>query len=230
MFSVLIACDCPDMIERVAATLRFEWPSGVYRPCDSGMAAAEAARAGGLDLIVLDLGLRSQDALAVIECRSTVPILAIDGDSRGNDWEHGVALGTDEYVARPFSPIELLARTKAVVGRRGRGESGVDWPGLPNIDFQSGDAIEQIRALTASACLTWPELRLLRRLVLANGRVVPVRMLAALLWDHDQQATAYARVYVRRLREKIELDPDSPRYLVTERGVGYRFVPPGPNR
>lgn len=227
MFTALIACDRPSVAERVEATLRLQWPAGIYRREDSGTEAAKVVREDGLDLIVLDLGVRTGDALdaiAAIRRRSTVPILTIDAAPEGADWERGVALGADEYVPRSFSPIELLARTKAVMGRGSEHAVVVDWKRVLDVASLSDDAAERIRALTADVCLTWPELTLLRRLVVENGRVVPVRTLAALLWDHDEDATAYLRVYVRRVREKIEPEPNSPRHLVTGRGIGYCFV------
>jgi two-component system KDP operon response regulator KdpE len=128
-------------------------------------------------------------------------------------------------VVKPFGPLEFLARARAVIQPHGA-KTGVEEPlayedGCVSLDFVAGRA--SVRG--APVCLTRVEASVLRMLVASRGRIVPYRRLLALLQAPvDDDATGYLRVYVRRLRERIEEDPDSPRYLVSERGVGYRFT------
>ena len=145
---------------------------------------------------------------------------AVSGDA-----ERALSLGADEYVVTPFCALELLARATAVVHLSQATAPTSGWPptfddGFLAIDPQDGRA----RRAGVPVSLSRPELSILTHLIRHPGVVVPFRTLLVNLWGHDREdETAYLRVFVRRLREKIERDPDSPRYVVGERGLGYRF-------
>jgi two-component system KDP operon response regulator KdpE len=214
-----------DLIE---ATIRLEWPHAAVHQAGSGATAEVVMRDEHIDLVVLDLDLRSKDgldALRRIRQSSSVPVVALGVDAPETDWVRVVELGADEYVVKPFGPLEFLARARAVIQPHGA-KTGVEEPlayedGCVSLDFVAGRA--SVRG--APVCLTRVEASVLRMLVASRGRIVPYRRLLALLQAPvDDDATGYLRVYVRRLRERIEEDPDSPRYLVSERGVGYRFT------
>lgn len=229
MLTTLIVADQPLLADRAEAALRLGWPMGVFQHETKGSSAAAAVN-DDIGLVVLDLGIESRDALdalAVIRRHSAVPILAISEDARGSDREQSLGLGADELVRRSFSPIELLARAKAIVGHHRA--SSVD-DRLPASCDGGGLALDvaarRVRVGDATVRLSRPELILMSCLIAGEGRVVPLRSLTARLWNRDENATAYLRLYVRRLREEIEADPDLPRYLLTERGVGYRLIVP----
>ncbi len=227
MFSTLIVADPCPLADRLEATLRLEWPIGRFQRVADGATAARRVN-GDIGLVIVDRGIGSRDALdtlAEIRRRSTVPVLVVSDGSGCSDREDLLALGADEFVGRSFSPIELLARVKAVLG----GYAAADDREPPSADtgYLALDIVgRRARVGDRTVRLTWPELRLMCCLIAAEGRVVPLRLLAARLWNDDENATAYLRVYMRRLREEIEADPDVPRILLTERGVGYRLVVP----
>jgi len=232
MLSALIVEDDGEIADLIELTLQMQWPGGSCSRVGDGQSAVTLARSQDPDLILLDLGLPTMDGFDVIkEIRrfSAVPLVVVTGRGEEVERVRGLELGADDYVVKPFSPLELLARTKAILRRchnqieLGSGQPNFD-DGYLAIDFARHQAaIERKRIY-----LTATEFRVLAFLVQNRGFVVSHRSLLAKVWGHEyEDATDYLRVYVRRLREKIEPDPDVPRYLVTERGVGYRFVQSG---
>jgi len=232
MLSALIVEDDGEIADLIELTLQMQWPGGSCSRVGDGQSAVTLARSQDPDLILLDLGLPTMDGLDVLkEIRrfSKVPLVVVS--ARGEEIERirGLELGADDYVVKPFSPLELLARTKSILRRcldqkaSISGQPTVD-DGYLRIDF----ARHQAEVDRTPVYLTATEFRLLAVLVQNHGFVVAHRVLLARVWGHEyEDSTDYLRVYVRRLREKIERDPDTPRYLLTERGVGYRFVQAG---
>lgn len=232
MFGALVVGCNGEVAERVEGTLRLAWPDGSFRRSDNGLDAVGAVRETELNLVVLDLDLPTMDALdalTVIRRFSAVPFIVVEGQPDDTTWMQAIGRGADEHLIVPFSSLELLARAKAVVQRPR--DSVTAWTpprrfddGYLSLDLATG----QVCRAGAPVCLTCPERKLLARLVDGLGNVVASRCLLRELWGHDDEdRTEFLRVYVQRLREKIEADPDSPRYLISERGVGYRFGRPG---
>ncbi len=203
---------------------------------NAGCEATEAASvADGLnafgrqpaDLVILDLGLPDRDGLEFIrELRALAdtPILVLS--ARGLEEDKVVALdaGADDYLVKPFGVPELLARARALL-RRARGEPA------PVILRLAGGAVEidlarrAVRRDGAPVHLTPIEFRLLKTLIGHNDRVLTHRQLLRAVWGEGHSESGhYLRVYVGRLRHKLEADPARPRHLLTETGVGYRFV------
>ena len=192
-----------------------------------GVAAEKKALSGEHDVIVLDLMLPRKGGFDV--CRSVrtaglaTPIIILTAKGSEEDRVHGLELGADDYVVKPFSPRELMARVKAVLRRAGAGESGKPetWEqGDLRIDFGK---FEATRGGTRIA-LTATEFKLLKALFQEKGNAVSIEQLLQRVWGRDIFLTdRVVYTHVKNLREKIEDDPSDPRIVVGVRGVGYRF-------
>jgi len=178
------------------------------------------------DLVILDLGLPDMDGLEVLRAirarGDSVPVVILS--SRGDESGKVAALdaGADDYVTKPFGTEELLARLRAALRHRlqVQGEQPV---------FRTGElAVDLVRRIVKvrdnEVKLSPKEYDLLRLFVQHAGKVLTHRFLLGELWDPFTDAQ-YLRVYVRQLRQKIEEDPERPRYILTETGIGYRFRP-----
>ena len=201
----------------------------------SGRELAEAMARDPVDLVVLDLRLQGEDGLQIarkLREASAIPILMLTGRAEEADRVMGLELGADDYLTKPFSPRELLARIRALL-RRSRAQSSVadaiakvrayrfgGWElniGLRKLKSPRGEAVE----------LTKGEFSLLAAFLSSPQRVLAREQLLDLSRLHN--AEVYDRsidVQILRLRRKIEDDPAHPRFIVTERGVGYVFNTP----
>ncbi|GAA4560731.1 response regulator [Planotetraspora kaengkrachanensis] len=176
------------------------------------------------DLVVLDLGLPDIDGVDVIHGLrgwTTVPIIVLSGRSGNQDKIDALDAGADDYVTKPFSIDELLARIRAV-SRRASIHAGE----LAHI--QLGDhAIDLVsKTVTGGVRLTPTEWHLLEILLRNPGKLVSQRQLLTQVWGSEfVTATHYVRQYMAQLRRKLEKDPGRPVHLITEPGMGYRFSP-----
>jgi two-component system KDP operon response regulator KdpE len=179
------------------------------------------------DLIILDLGLpdmHGHDLLQTIRARNeSVPIVVLSSRSDEAGKVQALDLGADDYVTKPFGMDELLARMRAALRHQlqTQGERPV---------FRLGDlSVDLVRRIVKvgerEVKLSPKEYDLLRVLVQHAGKVLTHKFLLGELWD-DLTDAQYLRVYVRQLRQKIEADPEQPRYVLTETGVGYRLRAP----
>ena len=179
--------------------------------------------------MVLDVSMPPPDGFEV--CRriresSQVPILMLTVHDATLDKVRALDLGADDYLTKPFDHLELLARLRALV-RRASGPSA-----RPDADIQVGDlsldsATHEVKVRGEVVRLTSTEYRLLEELVRQAGRVLPHRYLLERVWGPEYVGDAhYLKVFVRRLRQKLGDDPEHPRYIGTEWGIGYRFLHP----
>jgi two-component system alkaline phosphatase synthesis response regulator PhoP len=192
-----------------------------------GLTAERRAREGGLDLTVLDIMLPGKDGLAV--CRSlreagiATPIVALTAKAQEMDRVLGLEFGADDYVTKPFSPRELVARIRAVLRRTG--PAGEPAPsklecGDLRMDFDRFEAWSGTRKLD----LTATEFRILQTLVRERRRVVSSKQLLQAVWGKDiyvSERVIYT--HINNLRAKLEADPAHPLLIVGIRRVGYRF-------
>ena len=165
------------------------------------------------------------EALRTIRQFSQVPVIMLTVKGDEDDKVRGLELGADDYVTKPFGPRELSSRIKAVLRR-------TEMPGMTEqatvkvddrlqIDFNHRQVIVEGRVIK----LRPTEYRLLYHLVNNAGWTMPHETLLAKVWGHEyRDETHYLRLYVTYLRQKIEPDPANPQYILTERGLGYRFV------
>ncbi len=181
------------------------------------------------DLVILDVVMPRLDGWEVcqrIRELSTVPIIFITAKDSDQDRVKGLKLGADDYLVKPFVPVELQARVEAVLRR-------VHMPPPTKrrvLRFGSGDLIIEVDTRKVivrgqSVDLTLAEFRLLLFMAERAGRVLSVDVLSDELWPNDPGVSVdNVRWHIWRLRRKIEQDPDNAQYIVTERGLGYRFV------
>ena len=192
-----------------------------------GEEAVELARSGSYDLIILDLMMPKKDGLQAcqeIRSFSTVPIIMLTARSEGADLLMGFESGADDYVTKPFNILELKARIRALLRRSGMaaapGQSSVLKHGHISIDPERRSAAKNGQNVE----LTMKEFDLIEFLMRNPGRVYSRENLLDLVWGYDYQGdTRTVDVHIRRLREKLELDPGNPRYIITKWGVGYYF-------
>jgi two-component system, OmpR family, KDP operon response regulator KdpE len=179
------------------------------------------------DIIILDLGLpdiQGHDLLRMIRARNeAVPVIVLSsrGDEAGK--VQALDLGADDYVTKPFGMDELLARMRAALRHQlqTHGERPVFHVGDLSVDL-----VRRIVKLKDKVVKLSPkEYDLLRVLVQHAGKVLTHKFLLTELWD-DLSDAQYLRVYVRQLRQKLEDDPEKPKYIHTETGIGYRLCPP----
>jgi two-component system KDP operon response regulator KdpE len=182
------------------------------------------------DLVVLDIAIPRLDGWQVIQRireLSEVPIIILTARIREEERVRGLKLGADDYVVKPFSLKELEARVEAVL-RRAREAK----PARTGIVFSDGELVVDADLLAVTrngrhVNLTPTELRLLLYLAENTGRVLTHEQILAKIWGADFRSNVdYVKLFVYRLRRKIEVDPKHPRYIITERGIGYRFVRP----
>lgn len=180
-------------------------------------------------LAVLDIMMPRMDGLEVcrrIRERSNAPIIALTALDAEADKVAALDLGADDYLTKPFGVEELLARVRAAM-RRSQWQSeqpqpGAQWFGGLMVDLEG----RVVHRDDVEVRLTPTEFALLAQLVTHAGKVLTHRQLLQRVWGPEYGDEAeYLRVYVQRLRRKIEPEPTSPRYLITEPGVGYRFAP-----
>lgn len=188
---------------------------------------AEAA-ACAPDLVILDLGLPDADGVEFIRaCRdwSDVPILVLSARSQEADKVGALESGADDYLAKPFGLAELLARVHALLRRRApRGEARE--PVIRFGEVELDLARRSVSRAGAAVKLTPIEFRLLVCLAGQPDRVLTQRRILQEVWGPGHtEDSHYLRIYIGRLRHKLEADPARPRHLVTEAGVGYRFLP-----
>lgn len=180
-------------------------------------------------LVVLDIMMPRMDGLEVcrrIRERSNAPIIALTALDAEADKVAALDLGADDYLTKPFGVEELLARVRAAMRRSQwqseQPEPGAQWFGSLMIDLEA----RAVRRDDVEIRLTPTEFALLAQLVTHAGKVLTHRQLLQRVWGPEYGDEAeYLRVYVQRLRRKIESEPASPRHLLTEPGVGYRFSP-----
>jgi two-component system KDP operon response regulator KdpE len=226
--TVLVVDDEPRYVRLLRANLESE----DYRvvSASDGLAAVQKAEAEDPDLIVLDLMLPGLDGYEV--CRrirefSTVPIIMLTARREQIDKVRGLDLGADDYITKPFDATELLARVRAQLRR-----STIGQPKRLAPPFTLGDLCIDFAQQKASIdgseiALSPTEYRLLYQLATNAGRVLVQDELVNLVWGAAyRDEPDVLRVYVRRLRLKIEPDPSAPRYILTKQGVGYTMPSP----
>jgi DNA-binding response OmpR family regulator len=224
---VLVVDDEPRVREVVVAYLERDG----FRVTD--VASVEAARAhlDGLnpDLVILDVMLPAEsglDLLADLRHQGDIPVILLTSRSEETDRILGLELGADDYVTKPFSPRELVARVRSVLRRAGSSQvlesSSVEYGGI-SLDH----ATREVRVDGRSVDLTAKEFDLLFFLASNPRQVFSRNQLLEQVWDSSSewQDPATVTVHIRRIRTKIEADPKAPQWLTTVWGVGYRFEP-----
>jgi two-component system response regulator ResD len=221
--SVLVVDDEPTIGEVVSAYLR---RAGYEtRVASDGHAALEAVAERSPDLIVLDIMLPGVDGLEVMRrVRGTSAVILLTARGEESARITGLRLGADDYVVKPFSPAELVARVDAVLRRVDT--VGAQEPPLVFEHLQIDPAKREVRRAEELITLTQREFDLLLFLARHPGRAFTRDELMDHVWQYAFYTdTSTVTVHIRRLRAKLEADPEAPRWIETVWGVGYRFAP-----
>ncbi len=194
---------------------------------ENAIEALDQLRENLPDLVVLDVmmpGMDGFEALQAIREVSTIPVIMLTARQNEQDKIHGLDLGADDYLAKPFSPRELLSRIRALLRR-----SLMDPPSRKteiavDADLKIDFARREVVVRGKKVALRPTEYRLLYHLVNNAGRLLTHETLLSKVWGREYRDEAhYLRLYITYLRQKLETDPSHPQYILTERGVGYRF-------
>jgi DNA-binding response OmpR family regulator len=227
---VLLVEDEPEILELMTFVFQLQWRDCTLITATNANEALRRFCEDEPDIIVLDVllpGKNGFELLQEIRPISDVPIILVTALHGEIDQVRGLELGADDYVTKPFSYLALMARVKAVL-RRAKLPPPVR--ALP--DFVAGDLAidfqnQQVTLGGEPVKLTRVEFKLLYHLVRNAGRLVHYQTLLNRVWGPEYEATTdYLKVFISRLRAKIEPDADGPHYIENERGVGYRFVCP----
>jgi two-component system response regulator RegX3 len=227
MTRVLIVEDEESFADPLAFLLRKEGFTTAVAA--TGQDALDEFDRNGADIVLLDLmlpGMSGTDVCKALRTRSAVPVIMVTARDSEIDKVVGLELGADDYVTKPYSARELIARIRAVL-RRG-GEAGAELDGLPGV-LEAGPVRMDVERHVVSVggrevALPLKEFDLLEYLLRNVGRVLTRGQLIDRVWGADYVGdTKTLDVHVKRLRSKVEADPSAPRHLVTVRGLGYKF-------
>ncbi|MGH9692618.1 MAG: response regulator [Bryobacteraceae bacterium] len=225
--SVVLIVDDEIQIRRFLRT-GFELNGFIVHEASTGADAIRSATLRPVDLIIIDLGLPDMDGSEVVErvrSWSSAPIIVLSVRAAEAQKVRLLELGADDYVVKPFGMAELMARVRVALRRQMRAASGE-----PTVKAGPLTIDLAVRAVTLNGTrltLTPKEYRLLQVLAQHAGNVVTHQQLLREVWGTTHvQDTHYLRIFVRKLRQKIEPRPESPRILLTELGVGYRLAQP----
>lgn len=216
--------------ERMARFIRLNLEHDGFRVVEAyrGMQALQEYRDSLPDLVLLDVMLPDIEGFEVLKLLreiSNVPVIMLTAKSEEDDRVRGLELGADDYVTKPFSPRELVSRVRAVL-RRTEATSNestdlVEVDSRLKLDFSR----REIWVNDELVKLRPTEYRLLYHLVKNAGWVLTYDQLLSRVWGYEyRDEPHYVRLYINYLRQKLEEDPSNPVYILTERGVGYRFV------
>lgn len=216
--------------ERMARFIRLNLEHDGFQVVEAyrGMQAIQALRDKMPDLILLDVMMPDMDGFEVLETIreiSLVPVIMLTAKGEEDDRVRGLELGADDYVTKPFSPRELVSRVRAVLRRTESGSNTED--GVIEVDehLKLDFGRREIKLDGELVKLRPTEYRLLYHLVQNAGWVLTYDQILSKVWGYEyRDEPHYVRLYVNYLRQKLEKDPANPKYILTERGVGYRFV------
>jgi len=226
---VAVIDDSPEIKEVVSLCFQLRWSGSTVVSADTGAKGLELVETENPDVVVLDVGLPDMDGFQVIrEIRrfSQVPVIMLTVRGEDIDVARGLELGADDYITKPFSHIELIARVQAVLRRVQGIPAGEERPFVSGplvVDF----ANNEIKLHGEPVKLTSTETKLLYYLVRNEGRLLAHENLLRKVWGESYaDARELLRVHIQHLRQKLGDSAEYPRIIVTEHGMGYKFVGP----
>lgn len=224
---VLVVDDDPDIAEAVAAVVSVSWPDAEIIEAADGISAINEARKGEPDIVVLDVGLPDMTGFAVMQSireNSEVPIVMLTARDGHMDKVEGLEFGADDYITKPFAPMELLARIRAVLRRTKRGVDMADQEPFEEDGLLFDFAAHEVSYRGERVPLTPLEYKILGQLVQGYPRVVPHETLLRSVWGPTYIGESdYLKVHVQRIRSKFGALSPGFDPIANERGVGYRL-------
>ncbi len=224
---ILVIEDDQQIVEAISLAFQIRWPEAKLISTQQGEKGIEFVESEKPDIVILDLGLpdiNGYDVLKQIRMFSDIPILILTARTEESDIVKGLEWGADDYMVKPFRQLELLSRIKALTRRRATPD--LETPisvGLLNFNPSTG----QLNYRDKEISLTPTESRILHHLMRNAGQVVTHSSLADAVWGEDYPgAVDSLKVYIRRLREKLESEPQQPQIILTKAGIGYLMVKP----
>lgn len=226
---IMIVDDEPDIRDLLEKALNLEGYENIVK-LEGGRAAVKACREAQPDAIILDVMLPDMDGYEV--CRQIrefclCPVLFLSAKNDELDKILGLAVGGDDYVAKPFSPREIACRVKAQLRRAGYGEAQADGGFVKIGELEIDPAGCRVKKGDSPVCLTAREFEILSYLAQYKGQVISRERLYEAIWGEDSfGCDNTVMVHIRHLREKLEENPAAPEYLITMKGLGYKLVDP----
>jgi DNA-binding response OmpR family regulator len=227
---VLIADHERDVVDILTLTLSMHWQGCEIAAASNGEEAVSLYFSELPDLVIVDIGLPRMSGFEV--CRrlrqiSDVPILMLSSTGGEMDRVRGLELGADDYIGKPFSPLELVARARAVMRRSRLTPLASAARIVVDEDLTVDLENRRVEVRGEEVRLTPTEFRLLSHLVSNAGRILSHKTLLGKAWGRQyESAVQMLKVQIARLREKLGDSAQNPRYIFTERGAGYRFAKP----
>ena len=225
---VVVIDDAPDIAEVVTLCFQLRWSGATVASANDGAKGLDLIEAENPDIVILDIGLPDMDGFQVLrELRrfSQVPVIMLTVKGEDTDIAKGLELGADDYIVKPFSHIELVARVQAVLRRvQGLPVTSEERPfvsGKLTVDFASNEVTVDGKRVK----LTATESKLLYQLIKNEGRLLSHENLLRKVWGETYIDTRdLLRVHIQHLRQKLGDSIESPNIITTEHGMGYKFV------
>jgi DNA-binding response OmpR family regulator len=226
---VLLISDSQKLVQDISLALQVRWPDVILVWAGQGKKGIDLIEAEQPDITIIDLGsfdINGLDILSEIRSFFDVPIIALTSGSDAMDKVRALEVGADGWIGKPFMPIELLAEVNAVLRRSSILKFQYNHP-LPFVSdkLSINYATREVYVSGKPVRLTPTEYNVLCHLLRNQAKVVTHRSLLDSIWGpRYTKDTGSLKEYIYRLRSKLEDDPENPRMLVTERGIGYKFV------
>ncbi len=220
---ILIIEDDQEIIDFVSLAFKVGWPATTLLNTDFGSKGVEIVETEEPDIVIVDLGLpdiSGFEAIKQIRLFSSVPIIVLTVRSEEGYIVKALEYGADDYIIKPFKQMELIARIKAI--RRRYHQSSIGQPVIDIGSLQFDSSSREIFNGKSRLSLTFTEGIILSHLVRSAGNVVSYASLAKNIWGEDHSDSKGAiKVYIRRLRQKLEISLKQPRFILNKPGVGY---------
>ena len=228
---VLVVDDSSEIVEVVSLCFKMRWSGTQVVSVGDGQSGIDMVEAENPDLVILDVGLPDMDgfeALREIRRFSQVPVIMLTVRGEDVDIARGLELGADDYMTKPFSHVELMARVQAVLRRvQGRVVAGDEQEPFSGgklwVDFSSSE----VKISGKPVKLTATEYKLLYQLIKNEGRLLSHETLLTRVWGDDYgDSRDLLRVHIQHLRQKLGDNVEVPAIITTEHGMGYKFIRP----
>ena len=224
---ILIIEDDANVVEALSLCLQLRWSEVTISSTAEGTKGIKILKSSPVDAVILDINLLDIDGFEVlrqIRSFSSVPIIIVTVRGWEEDQVRGLEMGADDYIVKPFSPRDVIARVNSVLRRAGIRKVTIEQPLVVQGKLSLNFATNEVRLGEKIARLTTTESKVLYILMNNAGQTINSERIAQEVWQGKHMNSWLVRTYIRRLRYKLEDDP--PQIILSKRGEGYRFVSP----